>query len=245
MKICDYGCGKESNFEFKSGKNCCCKSCNSCPGLKKKNSKAMTELRKLKGDDYWYNGHPKGASGKDPWNKGLTKETDERLKEQAIKLSVITKKLYADGKITGRAKTEEAEEQRKKKLSVIAKNISFGGYVEGSGRGKKGRYKGFWCDSSWELAYVIYNIDNSIEFERNNKKFSYEFEEKTHMYLPDFIECDTYIEIKGYNTKQWLAKLNQFPEKIKVLYENDMKIYLDYTIKKYGKNFIKMYDTEG
>ena len=65
------------------------------------------------------------------------------------------------------------------------------------------------------------------------------------MYLPDFIECDTYIEIKGYNTKQWLAKLNQFPEKIKVLYENDMKIYLDYTIKKYGKNFIKMYDTEG
>ena len=27
------------------------------------------------------------------------------------------------------------------------------------GYGKHGWYKEYWCDSSWELAYVIYNLD--------------------------------------------------------------------------------------
>ena len=41
--------------------------------------------------------------------------------------------------------------------------------------GIKGWYKGFWCDSSWELAYVIYNLDHGIEFRRNTEKFEYEY----------------------------------------------------------------------
>ena len=109
---------------------------------------------------------------------------------------------------------------------------------------KKGRYKGYYCDSSWELAFVIYNLEHDIKFERNTKKFKYIFEGKELKYMPDFIIDGKYVEIKGYWNKQWQAKLEQFPkeEKLIVLYKNDMKKYIDYAKNKYGNNFIELYD---
>ena len=59
-----------------------------------------------------------------------------------------------------------------------------GGYRKGSGRGKKGRYKGYWCDSSFK-------------FERNSESFKYNFQGKDHKYYPDFKIDDTFFEIKG------------------------------------------------
>ena len=57
-------------------------------------------------------------------------------------------------------------------------------------------YKGYWCDSSWELAYVIYNLEHNIKFERNKQGFEYEFENKKYKYYPDFIlEDGTYVEV--------------------------------------------------
>lgn len=44
---------------------------------------------------------------------------------------------------------------------------SMGGYRKGSGVGKSGWYNGIYCDSSWELAYVIYHIDNNLPIIRN------------------------------------------------------------------------------
>jgi hypothetical protein len=40
MKLCDYGCGREAKYQLKNGKKCCSKSQNSCPLIRKKNSKA-------------------------------------------------------------------------------------------------------------------------------------------------------------------------------------------------------------
>ena len=119
-----------------------------------------------------------------------------------------------------------------------------GGYRHGSGWGKSGWYKGYYCDSSWELAFVVYNIEYNIKFERNKKQFSYIFKNEKHNYIPDWIVNDEYIEIKGYYTEQWQAKLNQFPKNLKlnILYENDMQKYLDYIREKYGNNFIELYD---
>lgn len=110
---------------------------------------------------------------------------------------------------------------------------------------KRGYYNGFYCDSSWELAYVIYNIEHNIEFEQCNDFFLYEYENEIHKYYPDFKEGDTYVEIKIFNSDKFIAKLKQFPYKIKVLYKDDMKPYLDYVIGKYGKDFTKMYETNG
>ena len=119
-----------------------------------------------------------------------------------------------------------------------------GGYRKGSGTGKSGWYKGYYCDSSWELAFVIYNLEHNIKFERNKKRFAYIFENETHNYIPDWIVDGEYIEIKGYWSEQWQAKLDQFPkeEKLTVLTKKEIKPYLDYVIESYGKDFIKLYE---
>ena len=118
-------------------------------------------------------------------------------------------------------------------------------YDIGSGRGKKGWYKGYWCDSSWELAFVIYNIEHDIKFKRSTETFIYTFNNKFHKYLPDFImEDGTYIEVKGYYTRQVDAKIKQFPKdkKLIVIDSKGIKKYINYCILKYGKTFINLYD---
>ena len=119
-----------------------------------------------------------------------------------------------------------------------------GGYREGSVKNfKSGTYKGFYCDSSWELAYVIYNLDHNIKFERNSKGFEYTYEGKKHNYYPDFIlEDGTYIEIKNYKSELTESKINNFPSKIEVLYKEDLSYVFDYVINKYGKDYIQKYE---
>ena len=94
------------------------------------------------------------------------------------------------------------------KISETMKNNpNAGGLRKGSGVGLSGWYKGYWCDSSWELAFVIYNLEHGIKFERNKKGFEYEFEGKICKYYPDFLMEDcSYVEIKGYMKKKDTAK---------------------------------------
>ena len=117
-----------------------------------------------------------------------------------------------------------------------------GGYRKGSGFGKSGWYKGYYCDSSWELAFIIYHLDNNINIERNKEGFEYVYENETHLYYPDFIINNEYYEIKNFFSDLTDAKVNQCPHKINILYKEDIKPYLEYVINKYGKNFISLYD---
>jgi len=169
------------------------------------------------------------------WNKGLTKDDNLSIKKGAETL----KNKYDSGELIhprkGKALTEEHKEKLRKNFNKnISKNI---------GRGKKGWYKGYWCDSSWELAYVIYNLEHNIKFERNKKGFDYMFENRVHKYYPDFIlEDGTYVEIKGYLSIKDKEKIKQFKEKIIIIDKQNMSVYLDYTINKYNKNFIDLYE---
>ena len=115
-----------------------------------------------------------------------------------------------------------------------------GGYRKGSGIGKKGWYKGFWCDSSYELAWVIYHIDHEIPFARNTKKYQYEWEGKIKNYIPDFICNGELIEIKGYVNEQTKAKIKSI-DNLKVLFKKDLKKEFDYVESTYGKNFTELY----
>lgn len=117
-----------------------------------------------------------------------------------------------------------------------------GGYRKGSGRGKSGWYKGFHCDSSWELAFLIYHLDHNINITRCNEKYDYKYCGDIHTYNPDFIIDDEYYEIKGFKSDQWQAKLDQFPYKLHVLYKDDINKYIDYVYKNYGKDIISLYD---
>lgn len=126
-------------------------------------------------------------------------------------------------------------------LSKIAKENKLGGYVQGAGRGKKGWYKGFFCDSSWELAYVIYCLEHNIDIIRNTEKLKYIWQGAVKNYIPDFVVQGIVTEIKGYKTEQWFAKLAANPD-VTVLYEKDLEAVLKYVKNKYGKDFISLYE---
>ena len=119
-----------------------------------------------------------------------------------------------------------------------------GGIREGSSRGKYGVYKGYKCDSSYELAWVIYRLEHNLPFQRNNKGFNYVYRGNNHTYYPDFVlPDDSYVEIKNFKSELTDTKIKYFPHKIKVLYKDDIKQkILPYVISKYGKNFIDLYD---
>lgn len=165
------------------------------------------------------------------WNIGVTDSFKEK-----------TRTVNNKRKFPGKANDKVSEEKRKQKISNTMKNNpKSGGYRMNSGRGKKGWFKGIFCDSSWELAFVIWNIENNKSIERCKEKREYIFNGEKHIYIPDFIVENEVIEIKGYSSKQWEEKIKQNSD-VKVLYKNDIKPYLDYVISKYGKNFISLYE---
>ena len=177
------------------------------------------------------NAHAK--KGSINWAKGLTKNTDSRIKSRP---DLVGKRFAAS--LNGHS------EETKQRLSVVAKERKLGGYVQGSGRGKKGWYKGFFCDSSWELAYVVYCLDHNIDIKRNTEKRKYIWQGIVKNYIPDFIVEGSLTEIKGFKTDQWLAKLEANTD-IKVLYEKDLENIIKYVVDKYGKDFIMLYELGG
>lgn len=116
-----------------------------------------------------------------------------------------------------------------------------GGYRIGSGYGKNGWYKGIRCDSTWELAFLIYHLDNNLYIERCNEKRIYIWKNKEHNYYPDFITDKGIIEIKGYKTEQTEEKRKQNPDIINI-FKEDIQFYLDYIKNKYNKPLEELYD---
>ena len=208
-------------------KYCSVKCSNSCIEKRNKDS----ELKKGK-QIPWKNGHPRGMLGKSSWNKGLTKldYSQEHIKS-------INEAAKKPSHFLGKKHTPEAIEKIKKA------SVNNGGYRKGSGRGKKGFYRGIWCDSSWELAFVIYNLDHNIPFEKNHKKFSYVYLQQEKKYIPDFKMNDNqYIEIKGFVTDEVMAKIKYFPHKINLIDKDKIEPYIKYAEEKYGKDYIMLYE---
>lgn len=176
------------------------------------------------------------AKGHIPWNKGLTKDTDERVQKYGAKIS----KTLTGGHV-GQASTPEKEALRKQRISQsMRNNPTSGGLRHGSGRGRKGWYKGFFCDSTYELVFVIYNLDHSISFRRNTNYYEYEYNNRVHKYYPDFEMGDgSLIEIKGYRTDVVDIKLKSVTNRqIKILYKNDIKYMFEYVQAHYSYNHI-------
>lgn len=231
---CSFGCNKEAKFFFKSGNCCCEKSPNKCEAKKKRDSDK--KKGDFKGVPYWKIENAKYI----PWNKGKRNIYSEEYKK---KISISLKKWWKEID-----KNSEKILKRNKNLSEsLKKSENSGGVRKGGGRGKKGWYKGFWCDSSWELAWVIYHLEHGFSFERNWEGFQYFFENKNRRYYPDFIIENIYYEIKGRKSYEKLdeknkEKIKQFKGKLVVLFEDDMKKYIDYAKLKYGEDYSSLYD---
>ena len=124
-------------------------------------------------------------------------------------------------------------------------NPNCGGCRPHSGWGKSGTYKGYYCDSTYELVYIIYNLDHNIKFERNKTYYLYEYQGKTYKYYPDFLlENNTLVEIKGYMDDKNKAKIAAVNDReIIVLMKNDLQYAFDYVKANYKYKFLKdLYD---
>src|ERR1035437_2235346 len=111
---------------------------------------------------------------------------------------------------------------------LFSKKVS-GGYRRGSCKSHGGYYKGIWCDSTYELVWIIYNLDHNILFERNNIGFPYKTPDgKDHKYYPDFKQNNEYIETKNYLKENDQYKFASFPHKLTILFGKDLKLQFDY-----------------
>lgn len=180
-------------------------------------------------------GYINPMKGKTAWNKGLTKETSKIINKASTLISSSLKNK------PGHKLTDET----KLKLSLIMKEKYSNNPPKVAGRSKRGWYKGFYCRSSWELAYLIYQLEHNINIEPVSTGFKYIWNDSIHTYFPDFYLPDenVYIEIKGYYSERSIEKTNQFKGNLKILRYRDLQIYLQYVINKYGKNFISLYES--
>ncbi len=120
-----------------------------------------------------------------------------------------------------------------------------GGYREGSGRSKCGYYKGIYCGSTYELCWVIYNLDHQIEFVR----FDGNLKRDGITYYPDFLLSDgkTIVETKGYEKQDSVDKKTKVAESfgyiVQVLRKDDLQYAFDYVSNVYKtKKFYELYD---
>lgn len=238
--ICSYGCGKLGIKQFKSGRWCCSESPNSCEGKKQRDSE------KKKGIDPFKKAgvpHPRGYLGKVGWNKGKTYEESYGVgRAKEVRKKAIEGRDPDKFANPWKSLSEEKKEEVRKRCAALGART--GGYKEGSGRGKSGRYKGVWCDSSWELAFLIYHLDHNIPIKRFEGYFEYNWEGSIHKYYPDFQVGENIYELKGIPSERELEKIRQATRKIIMIVEDNMKPYLNYVKEKYGVNFTKLYESK-
>ena len=132
---------------------------------------------------------------------------------------------------------------KKSKIILPENRKKLGGYREGSGRSKSGYYRGIYSGSTYELCWIIYNLDHNIKFSR----FQGELKDNTLTYIPDFIlDSGELIEIKGYYTNNVDRKTDlaiSLGYKISVLYKEDLKHIFDYVKQNYHTSeFNTLYD---
>jgi len=113
-----------------------------------------------------------------------------------------------------------------------------GGYREGSGRSKSGYYKGIYCGSTYELCWVIYNLDHRLEFTR----FPGKLENNGVVYFPDFLLSDnkTIVETKGYESQESVDKKTKVAEffgyTVILLRKDDLQYAFEHVRKTYNTN---------
>lgn len=132
----------------------------------------------------------------------------------------------------------------KKAVEALKANGNFGGYRPGSGRAKHGYYKGIYCGSTYELVWLIYQLDNGIPVER----FLGELEWNGVKYVPDFLQNGKIIELKGYESQESVdrktAVANHFGYEVLVLREKDLKQEFEWVKTHYQYHDLEeLYDT--
>lgn len=120
-------------------------------------------------------------------------------------------------------------------------------------------HNGIMFDSTWEISYYIWLTDNHIEFEYHPSiNITYTYNGKPRIYQPDFIVNEELQEIKGNmffsnkaasgtmvcpfdHSKDTQAEAKHrcmIENNVKILLYEDIKQYIDYVKKTYGKHYL-------
>lgn len=158
-----------------------------------------------------FGGHQIGTPA---WNKGLTKESDDRVAKNALAVSVSTK-----GRL-GRPHTEDTKRKISQKLSINNKG----------GRSKWYEVAGQKVQGTWERNCALKFEELDIEWQKlktNRDVLEYTMDDKVRCYTPDFYlpAYNVYLEIKGYwwgrDREKMDIVLNTYPDKNIVILEKE------------------------
>jgi very-short-patch-repair endonuclease len=162
-ELCSYGCGSVAKFINGSNRSMCCKSSNSCPANREKNSQGLKNC----GRDYveTYKNLPQESKDRINWSKGLTKEIDPRVARPQFKGRRFGASLNGHTKETKQKIAEARTEWLKNPLN--RKNL--------------GRHKRSWMELTFECYLKENNItgwDTEVHFWNDELRKNY---------FPDFI----------------------------------------------------------
>lgn len=175
--------------------------------------------------------NPKTSWNKTSWNKGLTKETSEIVKQMSKRISERMK--GENNSFYGKKHSEETKLEIGKKLSINNK----GGRCKWF-KSKRKDGTTFNVQGTWELRFskILNKIDeNWIKIGIGDSQHRIQWidnENKKHFYTPDFYspKFDKYFEVKGFwwgNDKEKMNKIfEQNPEiKIEMIFKKELEKY--------------------
>lgn len=130
-----------------------------------------------------------------------------KAKQMGLEVPLVSdetkKKLSIASK--GRKYSDEQREKHSIRMKVIVKeNPNSYSANNVSGRTPIIEYNGFYLKGSWELLVAKYLDKLGIKWTNILDGISYEWNNSTHLYFPDFYltEYDMYIEVKGYERER-------------------------------------------
>lgn len=146
-------------------------------------------------------------------------------------------KLYSftnDDKNTIKIAVEKRTNERRKRGELKP----VGGFRKGAERSKSGYYKGIYSSSTYELCWIVYNLDMGKDVKRFDGFL--ECSDENFKYYPDFIEDNNHIiEIKGYEDKNVARKTalaERLGYKVTLLKRQDLQHVFEYVDKTYNVN---------
>lgn len=159
--------------------------------------------------------------GKPAWNKGLTAETDIRIKKSVETLK--TKIHNGEIKYKGTPHTEEFK--KKARENAIKNNLG------GVRKSKKILYNGYYLGSMYEYKLALDLDKNNIKWKVPNKIKYKDSNGKTRFYTPDFYlpEYDIYLDPKNDYLINNINPILGFKDSDKIKWvceQNNIKCYI-------------------
>lgn len=154
-----------------------------------------------------------------PKNPDRIHESSRFTEESRKKLSEATtrgnERKWSDPEF--RKKHQEAM-----KRAVLENPVSYSS--SNRGRTKQIIVDGIKLQGQWEVDFYLWAKSQGLEPKRPTEAFQYEWN-GLRWYHPDFYikTLDLYVEVKGYETDRDRAKWLQFPKKLRIIKEKEIK----------------------